>query len=354
MARVELKHATIRLNDGFRADALVNDTPVNGDTSVDIDNFVDAGEAGVTVPPVGVRFQFEGIDKIYRVTGVTPATNNEVQTLTISNATGGDLTLEFSGVSGSVSPAEETGAIAFDATADQVYNALVDLPSIDADDISVTGPAGGPFNIEFKGQYAGLNVDALVVDDSGLTGGGSEEAVISAGSPVVTSMAIAFSPALATADGIPGNNDEITFIGRSLEIKVGDGNLTYTQAKERIYDRDRGVLDTVRDGEQQPLQLTLNFVWEYLSAIEGSGTPTPMEVLDKIGEASDWLSSDVDDPCAPYAVDVEVEIVKPCISENERITFPKFRYEEVGPDLGEAQISVSGGCNVERPTIVRI
>lgn len=352
MARVELKHATVRLNDGFRATADVNDTLSNGDTDVDIDNFVDAGEAGVSVPPVGVRFQFEGIDVIYRVTAVTPATNNEVQTLTITAASGGTFTLTFSGVSNSVSPAQETGDIPFDVTAAALKEFLVDLLSIDSDDVAVTGT--GPFNIEFKGQYAGLNVDALVVDDTNLTGGGSEEATISAGTPVTTSMNIEFSPALTTADGIPSNNDEISFIGRSLEIKVGDGNITYTQSKERIYDRDRGTLDTVRDGDEQPLQVTIAFVWEYLSAVVGSGTPTPMEVLDKIGEASDWLSSDVDDPCAPYSVDVEVEIVKPCVSENERITFPYFRYEELGPDLGEASINVSGQCNVQRPTIVRI
>ena len=354
MARVELKHTTVRLNDGFRATALVHDTPVNGATDVDIDNFMDEGEAGVTVPPVGVRFQFEGIDEIYRVTAVTPATNNEVQTLSINNASGGTYTLEFSGVSGSVSPAEETAAIAFDATAAEVYNALVDLPSINADDIEVTGEVGGPYDIEFKGQYAGLNVDALVPDDALLTGGGSEEAVISAGTPVTTELNIQFTPAITTAAGIPGNNDEISFIGRSLEIKIGDGNITYTQSKERIYDRDRGTLDTVRDGDEQPLQVTIAFVWEFLSAIVGSGTPTPMEVLDGIGEAADWLSSDVDDPCAPRAVDIEVEIIKPCASENERITFPKFRYEELGPDLGEASINVSGQCNVTRPTVVRI
>jgi hypothetical protein len=350
MARIELKHLTIRLVDGFRATADVDDTPANGDTSVDIDNFVDAGEAGVAIPPVGTRFEFDGIDKRYTVTGVTPASSNEVQTLTYTDAAGGSITLEFTGISASVS--EETGDIAYPTTAAAIYEALVDLPSINSDDVAVTGT--GPFQIEFKGQYSGLNPDALVVDDTNLTGGGGVEAAISAGTPVVTNFSIAFTPALATADGIPSEDDEISFIGRSLEIKVGDGNLTWTQAKERIYDRDRGVLDTVRDGEQQPLQVSLNFVYEFLSAITGSGTPTPMEVLDKIGEASDWLSSDFDDPCAPYCVDIEVDVVKPCVSENERYTFPHFRYESTDPDVGEAQIAVAGGCNVERPTIVRI
>lgn len=339
MARVELRHSTIRLRDGFSATAAVNDTPANGDTLLLIDTFVDAGEAALTAPPVSSRFTIVGADETYEVTEVD---TNERQTVTV-DATSGNFTLTYAG--------QTTANIDEGATAAAVQSALEALSNIAVGDVLVTGSAGGPWTVEFRGTLAGTNVAEMTATDVDLMGGGDTVAVATAHQGG-TVYSITFTPALATAAGIPANDAVITFGGRSLEIKVGDGNLTWTEAREMNYDLDRGELDTVREGDQQPMEVSLDFVWETMKALSG-GTPTFHEVLHHSGEASDWVTSSTD-PCEPYSIDIEVDIEKPCGGEHELYLFPDFRFESIEPDLGEAQVSVSGRCNVLFPTITRI
>lgn len=165
---------------------------------------------------------------------------------------------------------------------------------------------------------------------------------------------ITFTPALATADGIPADNAVITFTGRALEVKVGEGNLTYTVAKEYSYDKDRGILDTVRELDEQPLEVSLDGTLEEIRSISGDDTPTPSEVLLNEGAAATWESSS-SDACEPFAIDIEVEIVRPCGGvQREIITFPDFRPESVDYDFQDATISTKGKCNVVTPTVVRM
>src|SRR5689334_1709559 len=66
---------------------------------------------------------------LYRGVPGTPPSRNEKQTVTI-DATGGTFKLTYS--------AQQTAAIAFDATAAQVKSALVALSNIGPDDVDVT------------------------------------------------------------------------------------------------------------------------------------------------------------------------------------------------------------------------
>jgi hypothetical protein len=90
---------------------------------------------------------------------------NEVQTITITGApTGGSYTLTFDG--------ETTAAIAWNATAADVKDALDDLPGINFSDITT---AGGPhpataITVAFGGQYEMTNVPQMTATGS-LTGG---------------------------------------------------------------------------------------------------------------------------------------------------------------------------------------
>lgn len=95
---------------------------------------------------------------------------NEIQQVEV-DATGGDFRLKASFL-------QTTGPIAFNATAAAVQAALEALPdpgsngiATDPGDFTVTGPAGGPWAIEFTGANADADVPQLQIVDSTLTGG---------------------------------------------------------------------------------------------------------------------------------------------------------------------------------------
>ena len=139
-----------------------------------------------------------------------------------------------------------------------------------------------------------------------------------------------------------------------LEIKIGEGNLTWTETKNREYTLDKGKLDTVRDGDEVPVDITMDFTWECLKAQSGN-PPTPEDALKKRGEAASWVSSS-SDPCEPYAIDIEVLVDPDCNdgSYNEKIIFADFRYETLDHDSKAGTISCSGKCNITEPTVTRI
>ena len=81
---------------------------------------------------------------------------DEVQTVTLSAAEGGQFRLAFAG--------ETTKRLDYDATAAQVESALEELNSVD--NVSVSGNAGGPWTITFLGSNSGTDVDPLNGDAS--------------------------------------------------------------------------------------------------------------------------------------------------------------------------------------------
>jgi hypothetical protein len=86
---------------------------------------------------------------------------NEVQTVTLSGATGGAFTLSFKG--------QTTAAIPFNATAAGVRAALGALSTIGSSNLAVSGSAGGPYTVEFHGSLAHTAVPQLTADSSALT-----------------------------------------------------------------------------------------------------------------------------------------------------------------------------------------
>lgn len=139
----------------------------------------------------------------------------------------------------------------------------------------------------------------------------------------------------------------------SVSVKVGDGTLTYTEARNMEYLLDRGLLDTVREGDQIPLAVSLDLVWEFLKSSTTSQV-TPEEALKREGGAADWQSSS-DDQCEPYAVDVVIDHDPSCTTEElEQITLPDYRWENIDHDLRAATLKTAGNCNVTRATILRL
>ena len=154
-----------------------------------------------------------------------------------------------------------------------------------------------------------------------------------------------------------GDSNEIT-------VKIGDGNLSYTERRNIEYILDKGSLDDVREGDEVPVQVQMDATWSYIKGPSSastvtsgspSGTPTIEDALKRVGAAANWVSTDAD-ACRPYAVDLEL-VINPqpggC-GDQETILLSDFRYEEIGHGLREGNLSISGQCNVTDATATRV
>ncbi|MGN6136079.1 MAG: hypothetical protein ACTHOU_16450, partial [Aureliella sp.] len=123
-----------------------------------------------------------------------------------------------------------------------------------------------------------------------------------------TATEITFTPALGA--GAYAADDVITIMSRQVEIKVGDGNISWTESKNYEYELDRGDLDTVKEGDEAPVQVTLAFIYDFVRT-GTSESITPSDALKGIGGAAAWVTSSAD-TCEPYAVDLDIEHIPPC------------------------------------------
>jgi hypothetical protein len=131
---------------------------------------------------------------------------------------------------------------------------------------------------------------------------------------------------------------------KSISIKIGEGNLTYSEHRNVEFTRDRGLLDTVRTADEEPIDVSLDALWEFIVA-ESGGTETIEEVLKNTGEASDWVST-ADDQCQPYSVDIEVHNAPACTgTDDELLMLEEYYYETLDHDLREGTIATAGRCN---------
>ena len=161
---------------------------------------------------------------------------------------------------------------------------------------------------------------------------------------------IVFTPALGAGTYL--DDGQVTFLPQEVEIKVGDGDVTYTEKNDYKYDLDRGDLDTVREGDEQPMDVKFSLIYEHITTGTNE-TISPMDALKKKGNASEWVSS-ATDKCEPYAVDVEISHNAPCgTAQDETTTFPDFRSESREISFKDSTITVSGKCNVSEPIVGR-
>ena len=153
--------------------------------------------------------------------------------------------------------------------------------------------------------------------------------------------------------------DGTTPTANFILIKIGEGNLTYDETKTIEYTLNRGLLDEVREGDQVPMDVTFDLVWEFITGnLDSAGVPPTVEdVLKKKGNATTWISTDAD-ACRPFAIDILLEHVPVCgagapTQEQEFITLPDFRHEGLSHDLRAGTIATTGRCNATEATIVR-
>jgi len=90
---------------------------------------------------------------------------DEVQTVTLEDATGGTFTLTYSG--------QTTSNIAYNAAAATVQSNLEALSNLAPGDVVVTGSAGGPYTCTFGGTLGDQNVAEMTASGANLTGEGA-------------------------------------------------------------------------------------------------------------------------------------------------------------------------------------
>ena len=145
---------------------------------------------------------------------------------------------------------------------------------------------------------------------------------------------------------------------QSLEVKIGEGNFQYTEQRTIEYTLDRGLLDEVREGDEVPVDVTLDAIWDYISGGTATGAvPTVEDALKRRGPAAAWVSTDADS-CRPYAVDLCIDYQPDCSASSvtqpdELITISDFRYEQIDHDLRAGTLSITGRANVTEATAVR-
>jgi len=363
-APIDLKDATVRLKDGFGN--LWNGTtysPTVGVAGALLGASVVPVTPGTFAPtvPVGAHCRFASYTQKHEITARTVSAGvDEVQSMAASTATGGTFTLAITLPGNS---AVVTSAIAWDATSAVVQTAVdtacagLEIGGVAyvAGDVAVTG---GPCNttavvFTFSGTSVEKRSIAMIVGDGTNLTGGTIGAITqtTSGEEVGSTLSITVTPVLPQA---LVSADTITFLPIELEIKIGEGNMTYDESRELTIIRNRGLLDTYKEGDEQPMDVSFDFTWEFIKAVAGAATPTIEEALKKEGAASTWTSSNTADPCAPYVVDVEIVNAPDCGSIlAEVIKLPYFFYTKLAHDAGAAQVSVTGQCNAVKAVISR-
>lgn len=334
MPRRELRHATFRLVDGYSNTAQADGDIFEGLTSADIKNMGDPG-----LIPVSSRFTGVGSAQIYTV---TDQDGNAQFDIAIGTHDDGTFTVIING--------QETAPLDHDVAVSAFQTALNNLSNVEPGDFLVSGTVGVSYTIKAlpDGAYGNIPMPGISANLSSLTGGSGHSAIPTHAGGVTHN--ISFTPAVH-ADHEMDNNAALTFTGRTVEVKIGEGNWTHAENREYNYDLDRGNLDTVREGDQIPMDWTLDLTWEQLTAYPGVDTPTVEDAFKRKGPASDWENA-ADDPCEPYAVDIEIEFALPCGDVPiEVLTVPAARFETLDHDLDAATISASGRANVLEPVM---
>lgn len=236
---------------------------------------------------------------------------------------------------------------------------IVDLKNMDVffeDGTSKTGAVN---------LMAGYSIGASSIVVNGFTGiipagarisldGDDRYEVVSTIETSGNTTTVVISPALVAAIA---DDDIVIVYGVFLRIKVGDGTITWSEKKPREFKMDRGTLDQVRNADETPMEVSVQLMYEELTASNPStDPPTPEDALKQRGAAADWISTNTDDPCAPYCINIRLRHVPPnCTAEDiEQVVLPMFYYESLDHDPKAGTIACAGKCNVTEALVTRI
>lgn len=247
------------------------------------------------------------------------------------------------------------GTVVLDSTpADSDLTVTAVSRHIGTDKISIAlvdpGGASAPLGVVVTGRDIVVNLATSTA--SAIT---STAAQVKAAIDALPAAAALVTVALETAGaGVVIALAKVTLDGQKvLSVKIGEGNLTYSEKRPVEFTRDRGILDTVRLADEEPMDVSLDAQWEFITA-EAGGAVTIEDVLKKVNSAVAWVST-ADDQCQPYCVDIEVHNAPDCIgTDDELLMLEEYYQENVDHDLRAGTIATSGRCNRKTATARRV
>ena len=143
----------------------------------------------------------------------------------------------------------------------------------------------------------------------------------------------------------------VTFYPQNLDIKIGEGNITYTEHNEYEYLKDRGNLDTVKEGDEVPMDVKLGGVFEHIT--QGTSEPVgPMDAIKGIGGASEWVSAR---PIRVSRTACDVGSCTPRLAaraERKR-HLPRLPLGNREINYKDSTISITGKCKAIEPIVTR-
>ena len=351
MARIELRDCTIRIKDGLSGTALITEGAVA--TAV-LDSNAANSNLTFTAPDEGIEYNnAEFVVSANAAESIDYDSNSDTFTLYLDTANG--TTANAAAVLFTAAVAGNGAWPQWAVLEEGDGTGAVD----DAANIASSGGLAEPANTDTD---VNISTVSLNTTDTDLVPIGARFTPSTANHTTVHTVTgrtpasaspttnIVFTPAWGTPT--PEKGDSLNFLPQQIDIKIGEGNLTYTEAKEYEYLLDRGVLDTVKEGDEQPLEVSLEFVYEYITT-GTSEAISPVDALKQKGGAAEWVSSSAD-LCEPYCVDMEIDHEVPCgTNEDELTVLPEFRYDSLEFNLQDAAIAVAGRCNATEATITR-
>lgn len=137
----------------------------------------------------------------------------------------------------------------------------------------------------------------------------------------------------------------------SLEVKIGEGSLDYSEKRNIELVLSRGELDTTREENEEGMEVSFSFIWEYIES--PSGQPITIEdALKRRNAAVAWATTSTD-AAAPFCLDLHLTYIPPCGTSglSELIVFPQYNFKELAHSLKDGTIACSGICNALEPIV---
>jgi len=137
-----------------------------------------------------------------------------------------------------------------------------------------------------------------------------------------------------------------------IDVKIGEGDLSWSEKRQVDFVKSRGAMDTVRENEEVPLELSLLAIWEFITGA-GGDPPTIEDVLKHRNGAASWLSAS-SDPLAPFCVNMFVTYTPVCPDiSKETLTFAQLHWIDLAHSLKDGTIALKANCNVTEATASR-
>lgn len=146
---------------------------------------------------------------------------------------------------------------------------------------------------------------------------------------------------------------------KTVIVKIGTGNLTWTVNTPMEYETDRGSIATGQVRAADDVPVDVNLTCRFIDVFSESGELiTPYEAVYGIGAAAtaSWISTGADN-CEPFAVEFEIIFTPDCSGGtpkvNERVVFNEFRAESCAFDPDAGTLVITGKSKEVHPTVNR-